>query len=468
MDTPTTVVIFGITGDLAKRKLIPAFFNLFVQDRLPSNFKIVGFSRREFTDEGIREEIKDSLPKNVSDKTRRIFLGKISYKQGIFDNLASYKSLRTELDKIDKKNGQCSNKLFYLAVPPNLYASIAENISASGLSIPCGGDKGWARILIEKPFGNDFKTAKKLDLLLGKLFKEDQIYRIDHYLGKETLQNILTFRFSNTLFEPLWHRKHIEKIEINLFEKNTVGSRGEFYDKMGSLKDVGQNHILQMLALVTMEKPKSLAPNEVRKERAKVLRKVRFVEKSLNIKAQYQGYLAEKNINRHSKTETFFSVTAEVESGRWRNVPIILSSGKALGLNKTEIKIYFKDPDPKSFLPEQFSLQEHNILTFRIQPDEGISVLFWFKSPGFEKRIEPKKLSFDYADSDNILPDAYERILYDCIIGDQTLFPTTGEILSQWRFIEMALRGLENQPIQKYKIGSMPAEVIEGTIKRKS
>ncbi len=460
MDTPTTVVIFGITGDLARKKLLPAFFDLFRQDKLPTNFRIVGFSRREFTDEEIREEVFNLLPNSVSEKTRRKFLGKIFYRQGIFDDLSSYKYLRQELDRMDEETGTCSNKLFYLAVPPQLYQNIAKNISASGLSIPCGGDKGWARILIEKPFGSDLKTAKRLDLLLHKLFKEDQIYRIDHYLAKETLQNILTFRFSNTLFEPLWNRKNIEKIEINLFEKNTVGSRGEFYDSTGALKDVGQNHILQMLALVTMEKPKQLSASDIRKERAKVLHKIRFVHKPSNLKAQYEGYLGEKNVDRQSRTETFFRLTANVDNARWRGVPIILSSGKALEQNKTEIKVYFKDPDPRSFLPEQFELQEHNVLTFRIQPDEGISILFWFKRPGFENKIEPKKLSFNYADAGDALPDAYERILYDCIIGDPTLFPTTREILSEWKFIESALQQLKNVPIKRYKVGSTPSDIL--------
>lgn len=454
MTNPTIVVIFGITGDLASRKLIPAFYHLFKQGLLPKDFKIVGFSRREFEDRAIRAELKRYLPQSSLSKEAEKFLKLITYRQGIFDDPKSYQSLRLELEKIDASFGQCSNKLFYLAVPPHLYEMIAQNIYKSGLSIPCGGNRGWARILIEKPFGHDLKTAQKLDRLLARLFKEDQIYRIDHYLGKETLQNILTFRFSNTLFEPLWNSQHIEKIEINLFEKNLIGNRGEFYDKTGALKDVGQNHILQMLALVTMEKPIGLSPVEIRRARGRLLKNIFLPTEAQAVRGQYVGFLQENKVAKNSKTETFFQIRAGIKNARWHKVPIFLRSGKALAEDRAEIKIFFKDPDPKFFLPKQDKLQEHNVLTFRIQPDEGISILFWFKEPGFNNKISGRKLSFNYADSETRLPDAYERILYDCILGDQTLFPTTDEILSGWRFVERALLKLAKLKIKKYKIGA--------------
>ncbi len=457
MSEATVVVIFGITGDLSARKLLPAFFSLWKAGKLSPQFRIVGFSRRPFTNEEIRGQLESSLKlnKQSSPEERAEFLSLIQYKQGIFDDPSSYKSLAEELLQVDKELGTCSNKLFYLAVPPTLYTPIIENLAQSGLSIPCGGDKGFARVLIEKPFGNDLTTAEKLDELLGKLFDESQVYRIDHYLGKETLQNILTFRFSNTLFEPLWNHKHIEKVEISLFETNTVDGRGEFYDKVGALKDVGQNHLLQMLALVAMQTPKDFSCAEVRQERANVLKELMVVSEG-NVKAQYEGYSEEVGVSSTSETETYFKITTNIDNSRWSGVPFILSSGKAVGESKTEIKVYFKDPDPKSFLPKQFPGQEVNTLTFRIQPNEGIEILFWVKVPGFDKKIEPRKLAFNYADSDLSIPDAYERILYDCIVGDQTLFPSTTEILSEWKFIEDAIVELNKLPLQSYKIGTKP------------
>lgn len=459
MNEPTTVVIFGITGDLANRKLLPAFFHLWKAGKLSKKFNIVGFSRRDFTDTQIREELFKSLPKNATENEKYDFLDLVSYKKGIFDDVESYNDLLAFLNKKDEKFAECSNKLFYLAVPPTLYETILTNIWKSGLHIHCGTKERQTKVLIEKPFGNDLKTAKKLDLLLGKYFRESQIYRIDHYLGKETLQNILSFRFSNTLFEPLWNKKHISKVEINLFEKHTVYDRGAFYDKTGALKDVGQNHILQMLALVAMEKPKAFESSEIRKERSKVLSKIYLNVKTFrknSEQAQYDGYLKEKDVPQNSKTETFFKIESFIKNARWSGVPFVLQSGKGMKESKTEIKIYFKDPSPmKSFLPQTFGAQEVNTLTFRIQPDEGIEILFWVKTPGFENKIEPKKLSFNYSDSKFQIPDAYERILYDCVKGDQTLFPTTSEISSQWRFIEKALLLLKKLPLNSYKISQI-------------
>lgn len=456
MKNRTLIVIFGITGDLAKKKLIPALFNLWKNNNL-KNINIVGFSRRHMTDEEIRNELSVSLPKNILEKEKQDFLSLVFYKQGMFDSIHSYNDLLLYLNNIDKKFGECSSKLFYLSVPPTLYEMILKNIHTSGLHIHCGTNERQTKILIEKPFGNDVKTAKNLDALLGKLFKESQLYRIDHYLGKETLQNILTFRFSNTMFEPLWNNKHIKKVEINLYEKNVVGTRGAFYDDVGALKDVGQNHMLAMLALVAMEQPKSFNVKDVRSGREKVISKImlskgKYKDKNISlVRAQYDMY--ESEVGKKSDTETFFRVVAEVGNRKWRGVPFVLSSGKGLQESKTEIKIYFKDPSPLSFLPPQQKDQETNVLNFRIQPNEGIEILFWVKTPGFEQKIESKKLSFNYSDSENKIPDAYERIFFDCILGDQTLFPTTKEILGQWKFVEQAIKVIKKAPLIKYKVG---------------
>ncbi len=456
MDNPTTIIIFGITGDLAKKKLIPALFNLWIKGHV-KNLQIVGFSRRDMTDRDIREELLPTLLTKGEEGQIKKFLSLVHYKQGMFDDIDSYKNLLSYLNHMDEKIIDCSNKLFYLSVPPTLYEMILKNIHLSGLHIHCGTTERQTKILIEKPFGNDVKTAKKLDALLGKLFKESQLYRIDHYLGKDTLQNILTFRFSNTMFEPLWNNKHIKKVEINLFEKNVVGSRGVFYDEVGALKDVGQNHMLAMLSLISMAQPKSLSVRDVRSEREKVISKTKLLkskskESDLSfLRAQYDIY--ESEVGKKSDTETFFRVIAEIDNKKWKGVPFVLSSGKGLQESKTEIKIYFKDPSPLSFLPPQQKDQETNTLTFRIQPNEGIEILFWVKTPGFEQKIESKKLSFNYSDSKDTIPDAYERIFFDCIVGDQTLFPTTKEILGQWKFVEEAIKVLKKLPMEKYKVG---------------
>ena len=456
---PITVVIFGITGDLAHRKLIPSLFELWESGNTPERFRIVGFSRREFSDEVLRADLSQTL-RTRDEAKKQQFLSLISYKQGDFSNLDSYKDLSKYLSEFDKKWKVCSNKLLYLAVPPHLYANILEKIHDSGLSIPCGGRSGFNRVLIEKPFGNDLKTAKKLDALLGKLFKEEQIYRIDHYLGKETLQNILTFRFSNTIFEPLWNSKHIEKIEIDLFEKNTVSDRGVFYDALGALKDVGQNHMLAMLSLILMSKPHQNSSEAIREKRQEILKSIKVPEwkvfKGESRRMQYQGFKKELGVTTLSDTETYFEVGLRVSDKRWRGLRVLLRSGKALSENKTQIKIYFKDPDPKTYLPNQFTLQEKNILTFNIQPDEGISLLFWFKVPGFESKIEPRKLHFKYADGASSIPDAYERVLYDCMMGDQTLFPSTKEIMHQWKIIENLQTQFKKLPLVSYKQNTDP------------
>lgn len=452
-----TIVIFGITGDLSRHKLLPALFSLWKKGFLPEKFSIIGFSRKDFSDEEIRKEMMASLPEVENESEKEKFLSNIFYKKGVFDSSETYKDLSVYIGEKDDKVGVCSSKIFYLAVPPTLYESILTNIRKAGLHIQCGGKKDRAKILIEKPFGDDMKTAEELDFLLGDLFDESQIYRIDHYLGKETLQNILSFRFSNTLFEPLWNNKHIDKIEISLFEKNVVGDRGAFYDNIGALKDVGQNHMLAMLSLIAMEQPVKFVTAEVRKERGKVLKKLSLNPKTfskISRRAQYEGYLAEKGVREDSQTETFFSIEAFIKNRRWSGVPFVMKSGKAFKESKTEIKIFFRDPDPRFFLPKAFPGQEVNTLTFRIQPNEGIEILFWVKVPGFENKIEPKTLSFNYADSEVKIPDAYERILYDCISGDQTLFPTTEEITYQWEFIEKVIPSLKKVSLEKYEAGS--------------
>ncbi len=451
---PTIFIIFGITGDLAGRKLLPSLLSLYVNKKLPQKFAIVGFSRRPFSREDFRQFIRDHMKIKMGqykEEDVKHFIDHMYYEQGNFDNQQSYSFLSNRLKTIDDGFGQCSNKLFHLSIPPSLYESIFDHLSASGLALPCIGDSGWTRVLVEKPFGNDVETAKNLDKKLGELFDENQIFRIDHYLAKEALQNIIAFRFANSLFEPLWNHNHIDKIHIKLLEKIGIENRGNTYDSIGALKDVGQNHMLQMLALISMESPEKFDAENIRKERANILKHLRPINsKNINdfiVKGQYEGYKNETGVNEHTQTETYFRLKAHIDTPRWKNIPFYLESGKALYETKTEIDIYFKNENDE---------EKQNILTFRIQPDEGIKIRFWVKTPGFELKVEPKTLKFRYADfqSLSIIPDAYEKVLYDAITGDQTLFTSTDEVMFAWKYITNIVSLWNSVPLTIYKKGS--------------
>jgi glucose-6-phosphate 1-dehydrogenase len=446
--TPTIFVIFGITGDLAQRKLLPSLLSLYTKKLLPEKFAIIGVSRRLLSREEFRQFIRDEI--NIKfgqyrEEDVKHFLDHMSYVQGSFDTDDMYTRLAERLQSIDKQQFKtCSNKLFHLSVPPTLYENILDHLSSSGLTVPCGGEEGWTRVLIEKPFGNDIETAKKLDKKLGELFKENQIFRIDHYLAKEALQNILVFRFANSLFEPLWNNKYVDKVHIKLLEKIDVEGRGAFYDGVGALRDVGQNHVLQMLALIAMEEPETLDAEHIRKERAKILK---YLSCEDIVRGQYSGYREEKGVADGSMTETYFRIEAHIDTGRWKRTPFFLESGKALDESKTEIDIYFKS-----------KTEQQNILTFRVQPDEGIKIRFWVKKPGLGMEIESKPLKFKYSDfpSKEAIPDAYEKVIYDAFVGDQTLFTSTDEVLAAWKFITPITKNWESLPLERYPKGSRP------------
>ena len=459
-NVPTIFVIFGATGDLSERKLLPALFDLYQKQMLPQRFRVVGFSRRDLRKEEFAAFVEGAIARRGHGHHKKLgapFLSHVSYVSGTFQDAGAYERLAEHLIAIDDEIGQCTNKLFHLAVPPEFYEIIFRNLADSGLTIPCSNEEGWTRVLVEKPFGKNLESAQKLDALLGLLFKEEQIFRIDHYLAKETLQNILLFRFSNELFEPLWDNTHIEKVEITLWEKLGTKGRGAFYDGVGALRDVGQNHILQMLSLIAMEHPGALDAAAIRRSRAKVLGALKLSSESA-VRAQYRGYRKEKDVAPDSVTETYFKIKANVENDRWRGVPYVLESGKKMKEAKTEISIYFKKTAACLCPPEE-EKHHQNVLTFRIQPNEGISVVFWAKRPGFDFALDAKELSFSYKDSPDAqkLPDAYERVLYDCIRGDQTLFTSTEEVKAAWKFITPILEAWkENKsPLQEYKPGQL-------------
>lgn len=468
---PTIFVIFGITGDLASRKLIPALLSLYTKKLLPPRFAIIGFSRRLFSREEFREFIRSRMNVRLGqfkEEDIKHFLDHMSYEQGMFDDTGAYTRLALKMKNIDDRWGQCSNKLLHLSVPPTLYEKILVNVANSGLTKGCDDGVGWTRVLIEKPFGSDSATAHNLDKLLGSLFKEEQIFRIDHYLAKEVLQNIIAFRFSNSMFEPLWNKKYIDKVHVKLFEQATMDGRGAFYDPIGALKDVGQNHMLMMLAVIAMEAPKSFNARDIRVERAKVLAKLkqykgRSISKQV-VRGQYMGYMQESGISAQSQTETYFRIQSYINSARWRGVPFYLESGKALAESKAEIDVYFKEGKKvtsnwKSGTTNGEKIVENrqNILTFRIQPDEGIRVRFFVKVPGYEYKTESKTLRFKYGDVStfNMIPNDYERLIHDAFVGDQTLFASTDEIMASWKFMMSILDNLKHVPLTLYEQGAV-------------
>ena len=446
---PTIFVIFGITGDLASRKLLPALLALYAKKLLPERFAIIGFSRRVLSREEFRDYLRTRLnvkPGQFPEEVVKHFFDHVSYSQGYFDDMGAYTVLEKNLSDIEARWGQCANKLFHLSVPPTLYEGILNNLAKSGLTQPCADETGWTRVLIEKPFGNDIHTASKLDKLLGHLFNEEQIFRIDHYLAKEALQNILAFRFNNSIFEPLWCEKYIESVHIRLFEKLGMEGRGSFYDSIGALKDMGQNHLLRMLTLVAMDRPKSFKSNDIRRERATLLKKLKpITKKNLEdnvVRGQYIGYASEPGVMAKSQTETYFRIETQIDSERWSGVPFYLETGKALAESKTEITVYFRD---------LFKSGEQNILTFRIQPDEGIKIRFFVKTPGYDFKVEPKTLKFKYAEASlAAIPDDYEKLIHDAFTGDQTLFASTDEIMASWEYVTPILDNWAELPLKKY------------------
>ncbi len=456
---PTVFIIFGATGDLMAKKIAPALFHLYLNGKFPHLFKIIAFSRRDIGLEGFKDHIRTILSTKKGKVYKKddieSFLRFFEYQRGDFEKVDAYTELATYLGRIDGEWRACSNKLFYLAVPPNNYRSIFQHLKTSGLTIPCGPDEGWTRVIVEKPFGKNAETALELDMLLAKLFKEEQIYRIDHYLGKDMLQNILSFRFNNDLFEDSWNKDQIEKIEIKFLENIGIEGRSTFYDGVGALRDVGQNHMLQMLAFVTMDKPATFTAEHVRYQRAEVLKKLiplnKKEVKSLTFRGQYKGYSSVEGVARESNTETYFKVVAMLSNERWKGVPIILEAGKNLEQRK-EIIVTFKHKTP-CLCPPGHHYQ--NKVLFTLEPKEGITIEFWSKKPGLEFAMEKQKLSFLFRDQRKKVQyvEEYEKLLLDCISGNQILFVSTDEVQAMWKFIDPIINVWEENsvPIVEYK-----------------
>lgn len=455
---PTVIILLGGTGDLARKKLFPAFFDLYKAGYLPKDFVILGVSRKTFSHDEYALMVAESISGTKEHvDTLRSFLSHIRFLHGALDVPQDYEILSKELHSMDKEYGVCMNKLFYLSTQPNLYASIFENLAHSGLSIGCVGERnGWVRIVVEKPFGNDLQTAKELDTTLSLLFKEDQIFRMDHYLAKESLENILAFRFGNSLFEPLWSNDHIERVHVRLLESKGIEGREAFFEGVGQLKDVGQNHLLQMLAVTLMDDPKELSAPMVRGARAEVLNALTVSKDATLIKGQYTGYKGQEG---DSCTDTYFKIEAQVESSRWRGVPIILESGKGMDKDEVSIEVVFKEKDT-FLLDSTDKVFVQNKVTFRIQPDPAIIVRFWTKQTGYKMKIEPQDAVFPILQNGEArVRDAYEKILLDALMGDQMLFASSKEVECAWSFISPILeRWKDVQPVV-YERGASPETI---------
>jgi len=452
---PTTLVIFGITGDLAQRKLLPALYHLSEQNLLPSLFTIIGVTRRGITMKELLERIEKVVTASGK-KPSAAALEKLSkhieiMKLDLLDQ-AEYSRLRDRLDTIEDEHGTCINRLFYLAIPGQNFESVIDHLGAGRLNESCQHGSG-ARLLIEKPFGYDLASAQELIHALNKHFKEEQIYRIDHYLAKETAQNILSFRFKNPIFRRMWDGKSITSITITADEKIDIEGRANFYEQTGALRDFIQSHLLQLLALTTMDEPSSFSSDPIHRQKLALLHDIIPIPADAvdthAVRGQYEGYRDEVE-NPHSTTETYAAIRLQIDSERWRNVPVVLRTGKALAAKVAEISIVFADAERH---------QHVNTLTIRIQPDEGISLQLFAKKPGFSDQLEPVEMSFDYDRSfagDNNQPDAYERVLVDALRGDKTLFATSDEVVASWRVIENVIHewAKDGEGLYRYKRGS--------------
>ena len=449
---PTVVVIFGASGDLTARKLIPAVYNLAFDNLLPADFHLVGFGRKEMSDVEFRQlsldAIKEFSRRELAPEVWSRLEGRASYVAGGYDERAAFDRLATQINELERNVGREVQVLFYVSTPPTVFAPILTNLGLSGLASRGLGTPLHSKVIIEKPFGRDLESARDLNRVVRSVFEEHQVYRIDHYLGKETVQDLLVQRFANSIFEPLWNRNYIESVQITVAEEVGVGTRGGYYEQSGCLRDMIQNHTMQLLALTAMEPPVSLDAEAVRDEKVKVLQAIQPLRLGSDgdiARAQYDagmiggkvvpGYLQEKGISPESSTETYAALRLSINNWRWQGVPFYLRSGKRMSRRVSEIAIHFKRPPGTLFAAagERFQLAP-NTLAFQIQPDEGLGLVLNGKIPGLETRTQPVKMSFRYATTyGSNTPEAYERLVLDAMIGDGTLFIRGDEAEASWK-----------------------------------
>ncbi len=488
---PCAMVIFGASGDLTGRKLIPALFYLTRERMLPAGFSVIGCARTKETDESFRQEMGEAVKKYLklsseSDAFVESFGKGIYYIADDFSAPAAYEQLKTLLDRLDRERGICGNRLFYLSTPPSFFPVIVKHLGAAGLAKPKYPDKSWTRIIIEKPFGRDLASARDLNRELNEVFSEEQVYRIDHYLGKETVQNLLVFRYANGIFEPFWNRRYIDHVQLAVAEDLGVENRGSYYEEAGLARDMIQNHVLQLLSLVAMEPPATFDATSVRDEKAKVLRAIRPINSDeidkFAVRGQYHegwvggkqvpAYRAEPKVSPNSTTETYAAIKFFIDNWRWADVPFYLRSGKRLAKRVSEISIQFRRVPHLLFTDAGTDGIAPNVLSVHVQPNEGISLRFCAKLPGATMQIRPVQMEFRYGESFGAPPPtAYETLLLDCMLGDATLFNRSDAVEISWKLMDPILAHWKEQGakgLAPYQAGSWGPAEADALIERDS
>jgi len=471
-------VIFGVTGDLSRKKLMPAVYDLANRGLLPPGFALVGFARRDWEDQDFAEVVYESVKKHArtpfdEDVWRQLSQG-IRFVQGEFDDPEAYVRLKETVEELDRDRGTMGNHAFYLSIPPKSFPVVTEHLRSSGLADQVG--ESWRRVVIEKPFGSDLKTARELNSVVESVFPPDSVFRIDHYLGKETVQNILALRFANQMFEPLWNADHVDHVQITMAEDIGVGGRAGYYDGIGAARDVIQNHLLQLFALTAMEEPVSFDASDLRAEKEKVLSAVSLPADlgSATARGQYSGglqggekvvgFLDEDGMNPESVTETYAAIRLDVNTRRWAGVPFYLRAGKRLGRRVTEIAVVFKRAPQYLFADSQTSALGQNALVIRVQPDEGVTLRFGSKVPGPNMQVRDVTMDFGYGHAfTEASPEAYERLILDVLLGDPPLFPRHEEVELSWKILDPIEEFWETQgQPEQYRPGSWgPASADE-------
>lgn len=473
MANTTTLVIFGASGDLTKRKLIPALFNLYRKDRLPEDCLILGSATRKWKHEDFRKAVRDGMQTfagfQYTEEQWSKFESRLFYHSGQFTNPEDYKRLSETLVNLE---GGSADRLYYLATPPNLFSTIVTNLGSSGL---VQEKNGWRRVVIEKPFGTDLDSARRLNQIVHKELDEKQIYRIDHYLGKETIQNLMVFRFANAIFEPVWNRIFIDHVQITVAEEVGVGHRAGYYDKVGVIRDMFQNHILQLLSLVAMEPPSSFEADALRDEKVKVLKAVRPIPSErvseYSVRGQYEGYRDEPAVRSDSQTATYAALKLYIDNWRWQGVPFYLRSGKQLAEKCTEIIIQFKSPPSLMFPMPPGEGITPNLLAICLQPDEGFHLRFEVKVPDTAASMRSVDMEFHYRDSFGpmAIPEAYERLLLDALHGDPALFTRDDRTEIAWALIDPIITGMhsvEGPPLEVYTPGTWGPSKVDDFLAR--